>query len=98
MELVYVTVIGAILGAGARYLLPGRRSYGLFLLPAIGAAATSAVWAILVWAGLKFDGGWIWAISLAAGVIASIATAILLVRNRDHGDARRLHQLTGGKA
>ena len=98
MELVYVTVIGAVLGGGARYLLPGRRSYGLLLLPAVGAAATSAVWVGLVWAGWTFDGGWIWVASLAAGVIASVITAVLLVRARTEGDARMLHHLSGGKA
>ena len=98
MELVYVTVIGAVLGGGARYLLPGRKSYGLLLLPAVGAAATSAVWVGLVWAGWKFDGGWIWVASLAAGVIASVITAVLLVRARTEGDARLLHHLSGGKA
>jgi hypothetical protein len=98
MELVYVTVIGAVLGGGARYLLPGRRTYGVLLLPAVGAAATSAVWVALVWLGWKFDGGWIWVASLAAAVIASVAAALLLARSRDRSDARLLHQLSGGKA
>jgi hypothetical protein len=98
MELVYVTVIGAVLGGGVRYLLPGRHNYGLLLLPAIGAAATAAVWAALVWAGWKFDGGWIWVAALAAAVIASVITALVLVRTRVEGDARLLHQLSGGKA
>ena len=52
MELAYVTVIGAALGALARYALPGRRTYGAFLLPALAAAVTSAVWVALVWLGL----------------------------------------------
>ena len=98
MELVYVTVIGAVLGGGARYLLPGRRNYGVLLLPAVGAAATSAVWAALVWLGWRFDGGWIWVVSLAAAVVASVVTALLLVRAREQGDARLLHHLSGGKA
>ncbi|CAN5342290.1 hypothetical protein BH09ACT4_BH09ACT4_01130 [soil metagenome] len=98
MELVYVTVIGAILGGAARYLLPGRHHYGLLLLPAIGAAATSAVWVGLVWAGLKFDGGWIWIASLGAAVIASVLTGLLLVRSRIEGDAKMLHHLSGGRA
>jgi uncharacterized membrane protein YeaQ/YmgE (transglycosylase-associated protein family) len=98
MELAYVTVIGAAIGALARYLLPGRSSYGMFLLPAIGAAVTAAVWAGLVWVGWTFDGGWIWAVSLASAVIASVLSAILIVRYRKAADQRLLHQLSAGRA
>jgi uncharacterized membrane protein YeaQ/YmgE (transglycosylase-associated protein family) len=98
MELAYVTVIGMAIGALARYLLPGRRSYGILLLPAIGAATTAAVWAGLVWVGWKFDGGWIWVVSLAAAGIASILTALFVVRFRETADHRLLHHLSGGRA
>ena len=97
MEIVFITFIGAGIGAIIRYLVPGRRSYGLALLPAVGAAATSAVWAILVWLGWPFDGGWIWTVSLVAGTVASLVVALVLPRVRDAADARALHQLTGGR-
>ena len=98
MELVYVTVIGAAIGLLARYVLPGRRTYGLLLLPAAAAAVTSTVWVILVWAGWKFDGGWIWAVSLAAGTITAIVIPLLLPRYRNAQDERLMHHLSGGKA
>ncbi|HWM34954.1 MAG TPA: hypothetical protein VNR36_12025 [Pseudolysinimonas sp.] len=98
MELLYVTVIGAGIGAVVRYLIPGRRAHGMLLLPAIGAAVTSALWVGLLWLGLTFDGGWIWVISLGAATLASIAAAIWLARARERGDRRLLHQLSGGKA
>jgi hypothetical protein len=98
VELLFVTVIGAFIGLALRYLLPGRGSYGLFLLPAVGAAATAVVWVVLVWAGFKFDGGWIWVIALCAGGVASILVALLVVRGRAIGDQRRLHHLSGGRA
>jgi hypothetical protein len=98
MELLYVTVIGAGIGALIRYLIPGRSMHGILLLPAIGAAVTSAVWVGLLWLGWTFDGGWIWVVSLGAAVVASVVAAILLARVREHGDARLLHQLSGGKA
>ncbi len=97
MEIVFVTVIGAGLGGVIRYLLPGRRTYGIALLPAVGAAATAAVWAILVWFGWPFDGGWIWVAALAAGILASGAVGILLPRARDAADARALSELSGGR-
>lgn len=97
MEIVFVTVIGAGIGAVVRYLVPGRRSYGMALLPAVGAAATAAVWAILVWAGWTFDGGWIWVVSIGAGLIASVLVAVLLPRARAAADTRALHALSGGR-
>jgi len=97
VEIVFVTVIGAGLGALVRYLVPGRRSYGMALLPAVGGAATAAVWALLVWLGWTFDGGWIWVVSLASGVLASILVAVLLPRARAAADTRALHALSGGR-
>jgi hypothetical protein len=94
MELAYVTVIGAALGALARYTLPGRRSYGILLLPAIAAAVTAATWAGLVWLGWTFDGGWIWVVSLTAAAVASVVTALLIVRYRANADERLLHHLS----
>jgi uncharacterized membrane protein YeaQ/YmgE (transglycosylase-associated protein family) len=98
MELVYVTVIGAAIGLFARYVLPGRRSYGLFLLPAAAAAVTATVWAGLVWAGWKFDGGWIWLVSLAAATVTSLLIPLLLPRYRENHDSRLMHHLSSGKA
>ncbi|MBW8870683.1 MAG: hypothetical protein JF618_00390 [Leifsonia sp.] len=98
MELLYVTVLGAAIGTLLRYVLPGRHGYGLFLLPAVGAAATAVVWVSLVWLGLKFDGGWIWVASLGAAAVASVLVSTLVVRGRKTADARLLHHLSGGKA
>ena len=93
MELAYVTVIGAVIGAAARYVLPGRHTYGILLLPAAAAAVTATVWAGLVWAGWTFDGGWIWVVSLAAATITAIVIPIALSRYRETHDARMMQQL-----
>lgn len=98
MELLFVTVIAAFIGLALRYLLPGRGSYGLFLVPAIDAAATAAIWVGLVWLGLRFDGGWIWVIALVGGSAVTIVGTVLMVRARKVGDERRLHTLSGGRA
>jgi hypothetical protein len=97
MELVYVTVIGAGLATIMRYVLPGRQAYGVALLPALGAAVTAAVWVALLWAGLTFDGGWIWVISLTAAVVVPTVVAVVLSRGRTASDARELHILSGGR-
>ena len=98
MELLYVTVIGAGIGAIVRYAVPRRGSYGALLLPAIAAAVTSVVWVALLWLGLTFDGGWIWVASLGAAVVVSLAVALLLPRRRIESDAALLTTLSGGKA
>lgn len=93
MELLFVTVIGAALSLGMRYLVPGRQTHGLLLVPAVGAAATATVWVICVWLGLTFDGGWIWVIALVAGPLAALALAVTLPKHRAAADAALLDEL-----
>ena len=97
MELVYVTVIGAGIGVLLRYVLPGRETYGIALLPAVAAAVTAAVWVGLIWLGWTADGGWIWVASLGGAVVASLLVAVLVSRRRSASDARELHVLSGGR-
>ena len=98
MELLFVTIIGAGMAAIIRYLVPGRESHGMLVLPALGAVVTSAVWVGLVWLGWTFDGGWIWVVSLGAGVIAALVYALETPRRRKRADVRLLAELSGGKA
>ncbi|MEN9620197.1 MAG: hypothetical protein RL499_390 [Actinomycetota bacterium] len=93
MELLFVTVIGAALSLGVRYVVPGRQMHGLLLVPLVGAAATAAVWAICVWIGLPFDGGWIWVIALVVGPLAAIALALTLPKRREQADVELLERL-----
>lgn len=99
MELLFVTIIGAVLGAIVRYSLPGRTTYGSALLPALAAAVTAGVWVTLLWTlRWTFDGGWIWLVSLAAGLAAALITARLAPKRRVAKDARLLSELSGRKA
>lgn len=93
MELLFVTVIGAALSLGVRYLVPGRQTHGLLLVPLVGAAATAAIWAVCVWLGLTFDGGFIWVIALVGGPLVALAVALLLPKRRDAADAALLERL-----
>jgi len=88
MEIAFVIVIAAALGLGVRYLVPGRDEHGLLVIPAVAASVATGLWAILVWSGLTFDGGWIWVISLGAGLLAALATAFILPRTRRSADER----------
>lgn len=94
MELLFVTLGGAILGLAARYLLPRRETHGALLVPSIGAATASAVWAALTWAGWKFDGGWIWWVSLLASAAVSIAVTVIIGRVRHSSDVALLGRLS----
>ncbi len=97
-QLIYAGVIGAFIGLILHYVLPDRHLTGLFLLPAVGAAATCIGWAGVVWLGFKLDGGWIWVVALGAALVASLLVGLLLPRARKIGDEQRLHHLSGGRA
>jgi hypothetical protein len=94
MELLFVLLGGAAIGIVPRYLLPGRDRYGAAVLPALSAAVAAIVWAILTWLGWHFDGGWIWWVSLGAGVLASLAAALLLAPRRERSDAALFERLS----
>ena len=94
MELFFVVLGGLILGFIARYTLPHRSTNGVLLLPAIGAAFSAALWVVLTWAGLKWDAGVIWWVTLLATAAACAAAALLLGRARERHDAERLASLT----
>ncbi len=94
MELLFVTLIGFGIGLAARYVLPGRDTYGVVLIPAISAILTAIVWVGLTWLGWKFDGGWIWVVSLAAGGVISLILGLTVPRARRGGDEAMLQQLS----
>ena len=94
MELLFVTLISFCIGLGARYALPGRDTYGVALIPSISAVVTAVVWVGLTWLGWKFDGGWIWVVSLAAGGVVSLVLALILPRARRGHDENLLQQLS----
>ena len=93
MELLFVTLGGAILGAAARYMLPRRHTQGALLTGAIGASVAAAVWAALTWVGWKFDGGWIWVVSLVAAAVVAVVADLVLGRTRTASDEAMLERL-----
>ena len=94
MELLFVTLGGAILGLAARYGVPKRDTHGALLVPAVGAIVASVVWAALTWVGLKFDGGWIWVVSLAAAGVVAGLVSVLLARQRTASDTELVTRLS----
>jgi O-antigen/teichoic acid export membrane protein len=98
VELLFVLVIAACVGGLVRYVLPGRHSYGLLLLPAVGVVATAILWVALTWVGWKFDGGWIWVVALVGGGVVTVAVELLVWRGRERSDQHLLHELSGGRA
>jgi len=94
MELLFVTIIGFAIGLLARYVLPGRDTYGIVLVPSVAAIVTAVVWVVLTWAGLKFDGGWIWAVSLVAAAVVSLVMVLVIPRTRRGRDDALLQKLS----
>jgi ABC-type branched-subunit amino acid transport system permease subunit len=94
VELLFVALGGVLLGLAARYLLPGRSTQGSILVPAIGTAVACVVWVALTWLGWRWDGGWIWWVSLGLAAVVSFGAELLLWRRRTQGDKRMLHELT----
>jgi hypothetical protein len=94
MELLFVTIIAFAIGLLARYVLPGRDTYGVVLVPSLAAIATAIAWVAFTWAGWKFDGGWIWGISLAIAAVVSFAVVAILPRVRRAGDDQLLARLS----
>lgn len=93
MELLFIALGGAVLGIAARYALPGRMTHGAVLVPAIGTMVASVVWVALTWAGLAWNEGWIWWVTLGVTALSSVAADVALVRTRTAGDERMLHTL-----
>ncbi len=85
---------GVTLGIVARYAAPGRRSHGAMLVPALGASVAGIVWAALTWAGLAFDGGWIWVITFALAATVPLAFAVTTARHRASADVSMLARLS----
>jgi hypothetical protein len=93
MELLFVTLGGAILGLAARYALPRHRTHGVALVPAIGAAVAAVVWVGLTWLGWPWDGAWIWVVSLVASGLVAAASAYLIGPRRERADAALFERL-----
>lgn len=98
MELLFVVLIAAGIGFALPYLVHGRETYGIALPAAVGAAVASVLWVGLLWLGLKFDGTWIWVVSLLVGGLASLAVSLVLPPRRHATDRAMLTRLSGGKA
>jgi len=97
MELLFVVIGAAGLGIIPRYLLPGRDRYGSALLPGVSVVVASIAWAALTWLGWPFDGGWIWWVSLAAGVLAATAVPLLITGKRAKHDTELFQTLSSAQ-
>lgn len=96
MELLFVVLIGVLIGLAGRAVLPRHELTGVVLLPAVGGAAAAVVWVALTWARLRWDGGWIWVATIAVAVVAVVVTSVLLVRSRGRADESLFQRIARG--
>ena len=96
MELLFVVLIGVLVGLAGRVTLPKHELTGVVLLPALGGVAAAAVWVALTWARMRWDGGWIWAVTIAAAVIAVALAGLLLARARHRADEALFDRIARG--
>ena len=94
MELLFVLLGAAGVGAIPRYILPGRKRYGSALLPSVSVVVAAIVWAGLTWLGWPFDGGWIWWVSLIAGFLAAMAVPLVIAPRRKIRDDALFERLS----
>ncbi len=94
MELLFITLAGAIIGLAGRYFLPHRHTHGSALMPAIGVIVSAALWVGLTWAGLTWNGGWIWIITLLGTAAIVVVVDLAIGRVRTAHDANLLATLS----
>ncbi|MFC4241872.1 hypothetical protein ACFOYW_00690 [Gryllotalpicola reticulitermitis] len=94
MELMFIALAGILIGFAGRYLLPWRSTHGAALMPALGGIAAMVLWVGLTWAGLKWDAGVIWWITLFGTGVVVAAVDILVGQVRTVSDAALLEHVT----
>jgi quaternary ammonium compound-resistance protein SugE len=95
VELLFIVLIGVLVGLAGQAVLPNRALLGTLLLPAIGGSAAAVVWVALTWASWPWDGGWIWVATIAATVLSVAGAGMPIGRTRAAADDRRFAELAG---
>jgi uncharacterized membrane protein YeaQ/YmgE (transglycosylase-associated protein family) len=96
VELLFIVLIGVLVGLAARGVLPRRELTGVVLLPAIGGVSAALVWVALTWARMRWDGGWIWVATIAACLLTVLGAAALLARIRRRDDEALFDRIAKG--
>lgn len=96
MELLFISLIGAFIGLLVRYLLPERHRHGSVLVPAVATAVAAGCWVALTWAGMKWNAGWIWVITILITLVVTVVVDLLVGRLRKRSDERMLSSLSKG--
>ena len=96
MQILLAFIVGAVIGAAAHFLVPGRGTRGVALGPVIGAAAAGLVWMIVTWAGVGLDSPWLWLSAFVAPAVVAYPALVILSRTRTAHDARERAQLKIG--
>lgn len=96
MELLFVVLGGALLGFVAHFALPAHDTRGVLLAPAAAGAVAAVAWEVLLLAGLRADGGWIWVVALVLASVVAIVVCRVAATSRRRRDGDLLARLMRG--
>lgn len=93
MDILLAFIVGAVLGIGAHYAVPGRSTRGVALGPILGALVGGAAWLAFTWAGTTTQSPWIWLVSFVAPFVVAYPVLLVLARVRATHDVRERARL-----
>jgi hypothetical protein len=96
VELLFVVLVGVLLGLLGRGVLPGRGQVGVLLLPAIGGSAAAVIWVAGTWSGLSSN-VLLWVAATLASALSVTAACLLSARARDRQDERTFEAVSSGR-
>lgn len=89
MYILLALIAACALSIGVHYLIPHRSLRGVAVVPAVGTAASAAIYTIMQWSGVGEGSIWLWLAAVVGAVAIAAAAGILLTSSRRRSDAEK---------
>ncbi|WP_119697236.1 hypothetical protein [Microbacterium halotolerans] len=93
MYILLALITAAAFGIGLHFLLPHRSDRGVVLTPGVAVATAAAAYALLTWLQWGEGNVWLWLVTFAAAIIASITVTVVVGVRRARFDAAERERL-----